>query len=205
MYNTKSATTVNEEFDSSYMPVGINENVLLKEISVEKSPTQKDFLRITFEDQNGKTAEFTEWKNEKNMYIKTDEELQKRDNTQFGRLLLLFDCFFETRPEVEINSFSEMINWVKNTLTPLIETKKKLRLKVIYDNKGFIRVSPNGVYVEPMDVTESKIKMFKKDNIERKIQADIEPKNDPLVSVANESQLLNTPVTSVGDVNELPF
>lgn len=198
MYNTKNAITNNEEFNSSYMPVGINENVFLKSITVEKSPQGKDFLRITFENASGQTAELTEWKNEKNQWIVTDEDLQKRDNTQFGRLLLLIDCFFENRPEVEFNTFTEMITWLSNTLTPLIATKKALRLKVIYDNKGYTRVSPNGVYVEPMDVVKSQIKLFKKDILERAVKADVEPKNDPLINNGAS-------VTATTDVNELPF
>jgi len=198
MYNTKNAINNNEEFNSSYMPVGINENITLKEITAEKSPTGKDFLRITFENEQGQTAEFTEWKNEKNQWITTDEELQKRDNAQFGKILLLFDCFFETRPEVELNSFAEMINWVKNTLTPFISLKKPLRLKVIYDNKGFTRVSPNGIYVEPMSVNPSQIKLFKKDALERIVKADVEPKNDPLA-------VTSTPVTATDNANDLPF
>lgn len=198
MYNTKTATTNNEEFNSSYMPVGINDNVFLKEITVEKSPQGKDFLRVTFENTEGKTAEFTEWKNEKNQWITTDEDLQKRDNAQFGKLLLLIDCFFETRPEVEFNTFSEMILWIKNTLTPLISLKKPLRLKVIYDNKGYTRVSPYGVYVEPMTVTESQIKLFKKDILERIVKADNEAKNDPLSTTA-------APATGTTSVNDLPF
>ena len=83
MYNTKTAIVNNEEFNSNYMPVGINNDVILKSVTVEKSPQGKDFLRVTFENEAGQTAEFTEWKNEKNMWIKTDEDLQNRDNIQF--------------------------------------------------------------------------------------------------------------------------
>ena len=36
MYNTKTATSNNEEFNSNYIPVGINDNIMLKEVSVEK-------------------------------------------------------------------------------------------------------------------------------------------------------------------------
>ena len=49
MYNTKTATVVNEEFSSSRMSVGINTDITLKEISVEKSPTGLDFIRFTFD------------------------------------------------------------------------------------------------------------------------------------------------------------
>lgn len=198
MYNTKTATTNNEEFTSNYMPVGINNNITLKSISVEKTPNGRDFLRITFENESGQTVEMTEWKNEKNMWIKTDEELQRRDDIQFGRILQLIECYFEKAPEVELNSFVDMINWVKTTLDPIIATKKKLRLKCIYDKNGYVRVSQNGIYVEPMDVKETQIKLFKRDLLERPIKADVEKPADPLTTTSS------TPVTDTPN-GDLPF
>lgn len=198
MYNTKTAIISNEEFNSNYMPVGINENITLKEMSVEKSPQGKDFLRVTFENEAGQTAEFTEWKNEKNMWIKTDEDLQNKDNLQFGRILQLVNCF-TTAPDVELNSFVDMINWVKSTVTPFISIKKKLRLKVIYDKKGYTQVSKYGTYVEPMDVEESQIKLFKNDLLERPVKADVEKPADPLAAT-----IADTPVTE-NKTDDLPF
>lgn len=197
MYNTKTAIVNNEEFNSNYMPVGINNDVMLKSVTVEKSPQGKDFLRVIFENGTGQTAEFTEWKNEKNMWIKTDEDLQNRDNIQFGRILQLINSF-TTAPDVELNSFTDMINWVKTTLDPFIPTNKKLRLKVIYDKKGYTQVSKYGTYVEPMDVKESQIKLFKNDLLERPIKADEEKPVDPLAATMS-----STPVTEKKD--DLPF
>ena len=197
MYNTKTAIVNNEEFNSNYMPVGINDDVTLKSVTVEKSPQGKDFLRVTFENEVGQTAEFTEWKNEKNMWVKTDEDLQNRDNIQFGRILQLINSF-TTAPDVELNSFTDMINWVKATLDPFIPTNKKLRLKVIYDKKGYTQVSKYGTYVEPMDVKESQIKLFKNDLLERPVKADEEKPADPL-AIHTDS----TPVTEKTD--DLPF
>lgn len=201
MYNTKTATINNEEFNSNYIPVGINDNITLKEVSVEKSPQGKDFLRVTFENEAGQTAEFTEWKNEKNMWIKTDADLQNKDNQQFGRIIQLINCF-TTTPDVEINSFDEMIKWVKGILDPFIKDKKNLRLKVTYNKNGYTQVSKYGTYVEPMDVTESQIKLFKNDLLERPVKADAEKPADPL---ATNPIKVDTPVTETGDINELPF
>lgn len=198
MYNTKTAIVNNEEFNSNYIPVGINDNVMLKSITVEKSPQGKDFLRVTFVNEAGQTAEFTEWKNEKNMWIKTDEDLQNRDNIQFGRILQLIKCFI-TPPDVELNSFVDMMNWVKSTVDPFISTNKKLRLKVIYDKKGYTQVSKNGTYVEPMDVKESQIKLFKNDLLERPVKADVEKPADPLAAT-----MADTPVTE-NKTDDLPF
>ena len=201
MYNTKTATINNEEFNSNYIPVGINDNITLKEVSVEKSPQGKDFLHVTFENEAGQIAEFTEWKNEKNMWIKTDADLQNKDNQQFGRIIQLINCF-TTTPDVEINSFDEMIKWVKCILDPFIKDKKKLRLKVIYNKNGYTQVSKYGTYVEPMDVTESQIKLFKNDLLERPVKADAEKPADPL---ATNPIKVDTPVTETNNVDELPF
>lgn len=179
MYNTKTATTNNEEFSSNYMPVGINENVTLKEVNCNKTPQGRDFLEIVFENEQGQTATMTEWKNEKNKWIKTDEDLQKRDNTQFGRICQIIDCYYPSRPDAELNTFVDMINWVKQMLDPMVATKKKLRLKVSYDKKGYTRVSQYGIFVEDMSITDSQIKLFKNDLMEKPVVADKE-NNDPL-------------------------
>ena len=158
-------------------------------------------MRVTFENETGQTAEFTEWKNEKNMWIKTDADLQNKDNQQFGRIIQLINCF-TTTPDVEINSFDEMIKWVKSILDPFIKDKKKLRLKVIYNKNGYTQVSKYGTYVEPMDVTESQIKLFKNDLLERPVKADAEKPADQL---ATNPIKVDTPVTETEDINELPF
>ena len=202
MYSTKTATTNNQEFNSSYMPVGINENVTLKEVNVNKSPQGRDFLEIVFENANGQTATLTEWKNEKNMWIKTDEELQNRDNQQFGRLLQVIDAVNGVRPEFEGNSFVEMINWVKSTLYQG-NMDEKLRLKVVYDKKGYTKVSSLGIFVEPMSTEESQIKLWKNDLLERPVQPDKE--DDPLADQTMSD--FSTPVTADSNTgaDDLPF
>ena len=199
MYSTKTATTNNNEFVSNYIPVGINENITLKEVNTNRTPNGRDFLEIIFENSQGQTVSMTEWKNEKNQWIKTDEDLQRRDDTQFGRILQIVDCFYDNRPEFEGSNFVEMINWVQTTLDPMIAQKKALRLKVIYDNKGYVRVSQNGIFVEPMSITESQIKLFKRDLLERPVVADAEPATDPLTGNS-------APVTETNTgADDLPF
>ena len=178
MFSTKTAV-----FDSSnkYMNAGINDNVTLKEVNVLKSPNGRDYLEIIFEDADGAIASLTEWKNEKNMWIKTDEELQRRDNQQFGRMLQILKCYFETIEDVELNTFVDMITWIKSKLDTIISGKKLLRLKTTYDNKGFIRVSTYGIFVEPMDVKETQIVLTGRDKTTRpEIKVDDEKSTDPL-------------------------
>ncbi len=197
MYSTKTATTNNQEFNSSYMPVGINENITLKEVNVNKTPQGRDFLEIIFENENGQTATMTEWKNEKNMWIKTDEDLQKRDDQQFGRILQVIDAVKDGHGDFEGSSFVEMINWVKEQLVE--EDSKLLRLKVVYDKKGYTKVSSLGIFIESMGVTESQIKLWKNDLLERPVVADREPAADPL-------SVTTAPVTETNTgADDLPF
>jgi len=202
MYSTKTATTNNQEFNSSYIPVGINDNITLKEVNVSKTPQGRDFLEIIFENKSGQIATMTEWKNEKNMWIKTDEDLQRRDDAQFGRILQVIDACNGGHQDFEGSSFVEMINWVKQQLTI---DNTPLRLKVVYDKKGYTKVSSLGIFIEPMSVTESQIKLWKNDLLERPIQADVEKPIDPLTidDVPFEN---STPVTadSTG-ADDLPF
>jgi hypothetical protein len=201
MYSTKTATVNNTEFNSAYMPVGINENITLKEVNVNKTPNGRDFLEIIFENEQGQTATMTEWKNEKNMWIKTDEDLQQRDNQQFGRILQVIDAVKGGHNDFEGSSFVEMINWVKTCLND--GTSGPVRLKVVYDKKGYTKVSSLGVFVEPMSVEESQIKLWKNDLLERPVIADRE--DDPLVAAANEAVALNAPVTETTGADDLPF
>ena len=199
MYSTKTATTNNTEFNSSYMPVGINENITLKEVNVNKTPNGRDFLEIIFQNADGQIATMTEWKNEKNMWIKTDEDLQNRDNQQFGRILQVIDAIKGGHNDFEGSSFIEMINWVKTCLNDGISNP--VRLKVVYDKKGYTKVSSLGIFVEPMSVTESQVKLWKNDLLERPIVADKEPAADPFgaTNVAPTSDNLST------GADDLPF
>lgn len=198
MYSTKTAVVSTNE-GGTYMPAGINENVHLKEINVKKSPTGLDFLEIIFENTEGQIASITEWKNTKSQYVKTDEELQNRDNRQFGRILQIIDCFYPEREEKDLASFKEMIDWVKSKLDPMIPTNKALRLKVIFDKNNYTVISKNGIFVEPMTVDKehSQIKQLARDNFERTIVADRETV-DPLASNSTQE-------TVKTGADDLPF
>ena len=186
------------------MPVGINENITLKEVNVNKTQNGRDFLEIIFENESGQTATMTEWKNEKNMWIKTDEDLQRRDNQQFGRILQVIDATCGSHTDFEGSFFAEMINWVKQQLesaTNPNNIRAALRLKVTYDKNGYTQVSKNGIFVEPMSVAkeESQIKLWKTDLLERPVKADEEKPNDPL---AGNSAPVTADSTGADD---LPF
>lgn len=197
MYSTKNA--IESSNGSSYMSAGIHDNVTLTEVKVDKSPNGNDFLEITFIDENGRTVTETEWQNKKGMWIKTDEDLQTRDNQQFGRILQVINAIIpaEKQVDAELNTFVEMITWVKDQLIPYIPENKKLRIKTVYDNKGYITTSHNGVFVESMSVTTSKIEKLPRDRFERPVIADAERTSDPLSTPATPDDTKKT--------DDLPF
>ena len=195
MYSTKTATVA---FESNYMPVGINENITLKEVNVNKTPNGRDFLEIIFQNEQGQTATMTEWKNEKNMWIKTDEDLQKRDDQQFGRILQVIDAVKGGHNDFEGSSFVEMITWTKSCLED--GNDYLVRLKVTYDKNGYTQVSKNGIFIEPMSIEESQIKLWKNDLLERPVKADVEKPNDPLTG--NSAPVTESASTGADD---LPF
>ena len=197
MYSTKTATVA---FESNYMPVGINENITLKEVNVNKTPNGRDFLEIIFQNAQGQTATMTEWKNEKNQWIVTDEDLQKRDDQQFGRILQIIDAVKGGHNDFEGSSFVEMITWAKTCLND--GESGSVRLKVAYDKNGYTQVSKNGIFIEPMSVTESQIKLWKNDLQERPVKADAEKPNDPLAGGTSTSAPVTETKTGADD---LPF
>lgn len=206
MYNTATAVINSGEFTSDYMPVGINENVYLKEVNVRKSTTGKDFLEIVFENENGQTASMSEWKNEKGLYTKTDEDLQRADNSQFGRLMQIINCYYASIEDTTLNSFLDMINWVSSKLTPMIATRKALRLKVVYDKKGYTTISRNGIFVEPMEIEQTQIKLFARDLTERPVQADNEAKADPLAGNSTPvTESKTDPFADQSKNDDMPF
>lgn len=200
MYSLNSAVLTT---GSEFFRAGINENVKLKEVNVQKSPTGLDFIEFVFE-KDGNQISMTEWKNTKGMWIKDDAELQRRDNQQVGRFLQILNCYYNELEDVSFESFVDIINWVKQKLDAVIDTNKNLRIKLVYDTKGYLNVSRNGIFVEPMDTEKSQVEIMGRDRLVRPvINADVET-SDPLASANIEV----TPVTSenhIEDNNDLPF
>ena len=200
MYSTKQA--IKSANTSKYMSAGIKDNVKLAEVRVDKSPNGNDFIEITFSDEDGRTVTMTEWKNKINSWIKDETELQKNDDKQFGRILQILSCFYPDEAlQVELDSFSSMINWVNTMLGSVIATNKPLRLKIVYNNSGYTTTSHNGIFIEPMDVTQTEIEKLPRDRFERPVVADQEPSTDPLAVPTSTS----TPESSSENKDNLPF
>ena len=200
MYSTKKA--IKSANVSKYMSAGIKDNITLTEVRVDKSPNGNDFIEITFSDEDGRTVTMTEWKNKINSWIKDEADLQKNDDKQFGRILQILSCFYPDEAlQVELDSFSSMINWVNTMLGSVIATNKPLRLKIVYNNSGYTTTSHNGIFIEPMDVAQTEIEKLPRDRFERPVVADQEPSTDPLAVPTSTS----TPESNSENKDILPF
>lgn len=195
MYSKERAQQIAKN-DIKYIPVGIQENVALKSAKVTTSPNGNLFLEITFE-KDGATLTQTEWKPTKfgNM---SDEDLQKKEDTQFSRMMQILLCFYKDEELIfNATSFEGWAEEIANYLNRA-DKSKLLRVKVVYNNKNYTTLPTYAKYtfIEPMSIPkeESSIIELGIDKFTRSVVADQESNVDPLNSVEE---------TSSG--NDLPF
>lgn len=202
MYSTieaKKFTTVENKFLSA----GIHENVVLESVKVDYSPnTKAPFLEVTFT-KNGQKVSQTEWEPTKFSGM-TDEDLQKKYKRQMSRMMQILECYYpEDSAELTFtcSSFIEFAKWVE-TLLNKVDKSKLLKLKVVYNDKGFTTLPSYAKYkfVEPMVLPEGKVSEIEEKDIDkfvRPVQADAEPMvNNPLQTVEPNQQAIN---------DDLPF
>ena len=88
---------------------------------------------------------------------------------------------------------------------------KKLRLKLVYNKDGYttIPTAVDDTFIEPMDVTESNIKITAKDVVVRPVIADKEAKNDNPFTTMTAAPTFTEPTVAAAAFNnntdELPF
>lgn len=196
MYSKERAQKI-EKNDTKYIPAGIQENVALKSARVTTSPQGNMFLEIVFE-KDGATLTQTEWKPTKfgNM---TEEDLQKKEDTQFSRMMQILLCFYKDEELIfNATSFADWAAEIADYLNKA-DKSKLLRVKIVYNNKGYTTLPTYAKYtfIEPMSVSkeDSAIIELGIDKFTRPVVADKEEVVDTL-SVTE---------TSNDDPNGLPF
>ena len=181
MYSKERAQQVAKN-DIKYIPAGIQENVALKSARVATSPNGNIYLEIAFE-KDGATLIQTEWKPTKSPTM-TDEDLQKREDNQFSRMMQILYCFF--KDEELIFKASTFEGWAQEVADYLnrADKTKLLRVKVVFNQKGYTSLPTYAKYtfIEPMTVDKenSAIVQLGIDNFTRPIVADKEKPVDPL-------------------------
>lgn len=220
MYSKERANSIVKN-DVKYISTGIIENVSLKSARAEVSPNGNNFLEITFE-KDGATLVHTEWEPVMGQFVTSEEELQKKADNQYSRMLQILICFYK---DEEINfegeSFKEFSKYVALMLNNA-NKDIKLRVKVVYNDKGYTTLPNYAKYtfIEPMILPEGKSSAIVKLNIdkfEKPIVADKETKSDnpfasntttSTTSVYQGSESMTTPPTQ-GETtktdDDLPF
>lgn len=196
MYSKERAQKI-EKNDTKYIPAGIQENAALKSARVTTSPQGNMFLEIVFE-KDGATLTQTEWKPTKfgNM---TEEDLQKKEDTQFSRMMQILLCFYKDEELIfNATSFADWAAEIADYLNKA-DKSKLLRVKIVYNNKGYTTLPTYAKYtfIEPMSVSkeDSAIIELGIDKFTRPVVADKEEVVDTL-SITE---------TSSDDPNGLPF
>lgn len=199
MYSKERAQQIVKN-DVKFIPAGIHENVTLKSARVAESPTGLKFLEIVFE-KNGATLTQTEWKPIKFEGM-DDSALQKKEDTQFSRMMQILLCWYSDEQLVfngtSFEEFSqEVVNYLNNA-----DKSKKLRVKIVYNDKGYTTLPSYARYtfIEPMVLPEgqtSSITELRIDNFTKPVVADTETPVANLTSISTSSDN--------ADPNGLPF
>ena len=202
-YSKKAAQEVSD-FKSKYMNAGINENVTLDKVEVKVSPNGNKMFDITFVNEQGQTAVHTEWEPKMAPWMKDKTDLERNQARQFKKMLQILLCFYKDEQiNFEGEDFMSFANYIATMLNAADKTKK-LRLKLVYNKDGYttIPTAVDDTFIEPMDVTESNIKITTKDVVVRPVIADKETKND---NPFTTPEVATAAFATSNDPNELPF
>lgn len=210
-YSKKAAQEVSD-FKSKYMNTGINENVTLDKVEVKISPNGNKMFDITFVNEQGQTAVHTEWEPKMAPWMKDKTDLERNQARQFKKMLQILLCFYKDEQiNFEGEDFMSFANYIATMLNAADKTKK-LRLKLVYNKDGYttIPTAVDDTFIEPMDVTESNIKITAKDVVVRPVIADKETKNDNPFTTMTAAPVFTEPTVATAAFNnnntdELPF
>jgi flavin-binding protein dodecin len=185
MYNLQNAANYKIS-EGDFFPVGIVENVEVAGARMDVSnfdPTKKTFTVIYKTIVDGKEVFLNANENEPMKdQTKPAAEHDDKCNKQLSRMLQILHCFYA--PE-QINITGTDFNSVFQAIADYInraDKSKKVRLKVVYNDRGYIGTpkASKFQFIERMDVEKSKIRIIDKiDLIVRpEIKADTEKKED---------------------------
>ena len=211
-YSKKAAQEVSD-FKSKYMNAGINEGVSIDKVEVKVSPNGNKMFDITFINEQGQTAVHTEWEPKMAPWMKDKSDLERNQARQFKKMLQILMCYYtDEQINFEGEDFMSFANYIATMLNAADKTKK-LRLKLVYNKDGYttIPTAVDDTFIEPMDVTESKIQITAKDIVVRPVIADKEVTvNNPFVtSTMTTTPTFTEPTVATAafnnSTNDLPF
>lgn len=206
MYSKERAQNIAKK-DVKFIPAGIHENITLDSARIDKSPNGNSFIEILFKNSEGATLTQTEWKPSK-INDMTDADVQKKEDTQFSRMMQILLCFYADEQLIFNGStFEEFAKEVVDYLNNA-DKSKLLRVKIVYNDKGYTTLPSYAKYtfIEPMNLPEGKTSAIAElgiDNFTKPVVADKEAKVDNLKVASSTFNNFTSPSTS--DPNGLPF
>lgn len=211
-YSKKAAQEVSD-FKSKYMNAGINEGVSIDKVEVKVSPNGNKMFDITFINEQGQTAVHTEWEPKMAPWMKDKSDLERNQARQFKKMLQILMCYYtDEQINFEGEDFMSFANYIATMLNAADKTKK-LRLKLVYNKDGYttIPTAVDDTFIEPMNVTESKIQITAKDIVVRPVIADKEVTvNNPFTTpTMTAAPTFTEPAVATAafsnNTNDLPF
>jgi len=196
----------------SYIPPGVHENVELIEVKYGVSKNNNEFFAVTVKDDKGRTVTGTEWPTifdrakdtiRDGKVIRTKEENYINTvNDQKSRIKQILSVFLPEVPNYTVSSWKEFIQKAIELLGDSYKGKK-VRIKSIYDYKGFVVLATKGIFIEPMSVgkADSKISDPTASEMNR-------PQANKEVLETNPLGVENTQIDTVPDnkiSDEIPF
>lgn len=155
MYNLGNNTNTTDT-KSSFIDVGIHENVEVELVRFGISENNNKFIAITYVDENGNKITKTEWEPKGEDATKTASKAE----SQSRRLEQFLYTFISKDIKITATSFSDLATKFVAALGSSYKGTK-IRLKVVYDKKNWTSTPDYGKYVwiEPMTVPKDKSKI----------------------------------------------
>lgn len=200
MYSSNRAKTITKK-DIAFLAGGIHEDAFLIATKYETTANGNKFIEFKFE-KDSRIMTHTEWEPTKGEM--TTEVFEEKCDKQFSRIEQILKCFYK-EDELEFigANFSEFAEWVCKLLSDEKVKQVPLKVKVIYNDKGYTTLPKYAKYtfIEPMSlVLEGKSKVTKLgiDNFEKPV-ADVETSN------SNPFKVVAATIQETSNPNGLPF
>jgi len=184
----------------------IHENIMLTNLRIDVSPTNKDYLEFTFANEEGEELKKTEWQPTLREGEKPEVLVNKCKN-QASRVKHIMSRYLsEEQTQIEYN----YDNWVtyakaiKAKLDP-VKGSSKVRIKAIYDDKNYVTLPNYKPFIESMAVPLSDSVLKIRSNEKRtKVSKDVEVKTTNPFETTTDAV---SPGVAVSDTppSDLPF
>lgn len=151
MYNLDEK--VSDE-SGNYFSVGIQQNVELKDITLEEASNGNPYIKFHFEGEKGEKIAHTEWP------IDTSDENFEKKIKNFLKRIKHIGTKFVPGEKLNINSpdFEGFANQLIAMLKPNL-TKTKVRLKLVYNYNDYVAVPKYLPFIEKMEIPAEKSRL----------------------------------------------